>query len=98
MKNWYDIGEDDTISSGTTATVCLLKDSTKLVVAHVGDSRALICRDGAAKKLTHDHTATLKTEKVRLKDKHYDDEMMTRMNTSFYTGSNCQFKWIYQIW
>ncbi|KAI2796703.1 Protein phosphatase 1K, mitochondrial [Blomia tropicalis] len=59
-------GEDDTISSGTTATVCLLKDSTKLVVAHVGDSRALICRDGAAKKLTHDHTATLKTEKARI--------------------------------
>lgn len=50
--------------SGTTATVCLLRNSVELVVAHVGDSRALLCRNGLAQKLTFDHTAALFSEKV----------------------------------
>jgi len=32
------------VSSGCTATVCLIRDSAELAVAHVGDSRALLCR------------------------------------------------------
>lgn len=51
-------------SSGTTATVCLLRNSVELVVAHVGDSRAILCRDGKAQRLTIDHTGELKSEKV----------------------------------
>ncbi len=55
---------EDTTSSGTTATVCLLRNSIELVVAHVGDSRALLCRNGEMSRLTTDHNANLKTEKV----------------------------------
>lgn len=58
-------GENAT-TSGTTATVCLLRNSIELVLGHVGDSRALLCRNGETKKLTTDHTADLKSEKVIL--------------------------------
>jgi len=51
-------------SSGTTATVCLLRNSIELVVAHVGDSRALLCRNGVVNRLTNDHSANVKAEKV----------------------------------
>ena len=57
-------------TSGTTATVCLLHNSTKLAVAYVGDSRMFLCRDGQCIKLTNDHTANVKAEKVsNLKNK-----------------------------
>ncbi|GIY89872.1 protein phosphatase 1K, mitochondrial [Caerostris extrusa] len=56
----------DASSSGTTATVCLLRNSIELVIGHVGDSRALLCRNGETKKLTTDHTADLKSEKERI--------------------------------
>ncbi|XP_074605095.1 protein phosphatase Mn(2+)-dependent 1K-like [Brevipalpus obovatus] len=52
--------------SGTTATVCLLKNSVELVVAHVGDSRALLCRNAEARKLTFDHNPSSKSEKDRV--------------------------------
>lgn len=55
---------DGQAQSGTTATVCLLRNSVELVVGHVGDSRALLCRNGLAQKLTVDHTAELFSEKV----------------------------------
>ena len=53
-------------TSGTTATVCLLHNSTKLAVAYVGDSRMFLCRDGQCIKLTNDHTANVKAEKVSI--------------------------------
>ncbi|XP_065307281.1 protein phosphatase Mn(2+)-dependent 1K-like [Dermacentor albipictus] len=62
--NWPD---GDEASSGTTATVCLLRSSTELYVAHVGDSRALLCRSGESRRLTTDHTAGLKLEEERIK-------------------------------
>jgi protein phosphatase 1K len=40
---------------GTTATVCLILGDTELVVGHVGDSRALLCRKDTALPLTTDH-------------------------------------------
>ncbi|XP_048855818.1 protein phosphatase 1K, mitochondrial isoform X1 [Brienomyrus brachyistius] len=54
-------------SSGSTATVALLRDSFELVVASVGDSRALLCRKGKALKLTVDHTPERRDEKERIK-------------------------------
>ncbi|NWH68269.1 PPM1K phosphatase, partial [Geococcyx californianus] len=55
------------MNSGTTATVALLRDGIELVVASVGDSRALLCRKGKAMKLTIDHTPERKEEKDRIK-------------------------------
>nr|XP_006630016.1 PREDICTED: protein phosphatase 1K, mitochondrial isoform X1 [Lepisosteus oculatus] len=55
------------LSAGTTATVALLRDGIELVVASVGDSRALLCRKGKAYKLTVDHTPERKDEKDRIK-------------------------------
>ncbi|XP_051819882.1 protein phosphatase 1K, mitochondrial isoform X1 [Antechinus flavipes] len=53
--------------SGTTATVALLRDGIELVIASVGDSRALLCRKGKPIKLTTDHTPERKDEKERIK-------------------------------
>ncbi|KFO75151.1 hypothetical protein N303_09494 [Cuculus canorus] len=55
------------MNSGTTATVALLRDGIELVVASVGDSRALLCRKGKAMKLTIDHTPERREEKDRIK-------------------------------
>ncbi|XP_077132536.1 protein phosphatase Mn(2+)-dependent 1K [Ranitomeya variabilis] len=55
------------LNSGTTATVALLRDGIELVVASVGDSRALLCRKGKPVKLTIDHTPERKDEKQRIK-------------------------------
>ncbi|XP_058922836.1 protein phosphatase Mn(2+)-dependent 1K isoform X2 [Kogia breviceps] len=55
------------LTSGTTATVALLRDGIELVVASVGDSRAILCRKGKPMKLTIDHTPERKDEKERIK-------------------------------
>jgi len=54
-------------SSGSTATIAVLFD-THVVVAHVGDSRAMLCCDvdGRAFPLTLDHTPYLATEQSRI--------------------------------
>uniref|UniRef100_A0A3B5LCS2 PPM-type phosphatase domain-containing protein n=1 Tax=Xiphophorus couchianus TaxID=32473 RepID=A0A3B5LCS2_9TELE len=54
------------LRSGTTATVALLHDGIELVVASVGDSRALLCRKEHAKKLTKDHSPDRKDERKRI--------------------------------
>ncbi len=51
-------------SSGSTATICILKDSVNLFIGHVGDSRAILCRSGEARKLTTDHEPSLISERV----------------------------------
>ncbi|HEU4732821.1 MAG TPA: PP2C family serine/threonine-protein phosphatase, partial [Kofleriaceae bacterium] len=41
---------------GTTVVACLVIDPTHVVIAHVGDSRAYLLRDGRLQVLTRDHT------------------------------------------
>jgi serine/threonine protein phosphatase PrpC len=41
---------------GTTVVACLVIDSKRVVVAHVGDSRAYLLRHGRLQPLTRDHT------------------------------------------
>lgn len=57
------------LQSGTTAVTVVtrrLGDTFALYVANVGDSRAVICRDGKAIRLTIDHKPTLEEEKRRI--------------------------------
>ncbi|XP_075421682.1 protein phosphatase Mn(2+)-dependent 1K [Ascaphus truei] len=56
------------LNCGTTATVALLRDGIELVVASVGDSRALLSRKGKPLKLTIDHTPERKEEKQRIRN------------------------------
>ncbi len=41
---------------GTTAVACLVADGGRIVIGHVGDSRAYLLRDGRLQALTRDHT------------------------------------------
>lgn len=40
---------------GSTAVTAILINGQKLIVANVGDSRAVICKNGKAKQLSVDH-------------------------------------------
>jgi len=54
------------LRDGTTAVVALVQDDT-LTVAHVGDSRGVLCRaNGSAYALTEDHKPELEPEKKRI--------------------------------
>ncbi|KAB7495907.1 Protein phosphatase 1K, mitochondrial [Armadillidium nasatum] len=52
--------------TGSTCTICLLKDSLNLVIGYVGDSRALLCRRGAPRRLSDDHCPSNITERRRV--------------------------------
>ena len=54
------------LRDGTTAVVALVQDD-QLTVAHVGDSRGVLCRaNGKALALTQDHKPELEAEKKRI--------------------------------
>lgn len=48
---------------GSTAATTILINGEKLIVANVGDSRAVLCRDGVAKQITVDHNPATEKEK-----------------------------------
>lgn len=49
------VGEDHLMGMGTTLTAALIKEN-RLILAHVGDSRAYMLRDGDLTQLTDDHS------------------------------------------
>jgi len=53
-------------SSGSTATVCVIRNGAEMAVAHVGDSRALLCRKASALQLTDDHEPESAKERERI--------------------------------
>ena len=63
---------DDTIlkttvnlgKGGSTAVTAILINCHKLVVANVGDSRAVICKNGKAKQLSVDHEPSVERRDI----------------------------------
>lgn len=49
---------------GSTAVTAILINREKLVVANVGDSRAILCRNGKTKQLTVDHDPEKEKQQV----------------------------------
>lgn len=49
---------------GSTAVTAILINCQKLVVANVGDSRAIICKNGVAKQLSVDHEPSTERESI----------------------------------
>src|SRR5262249_19093884 len=41
---------------GRTVVACLVVDASRIVIGHVGDSRAYLLRDGRLQPMTRDHT------------------------------------------
>ncbi|XP_006630857.1 protein phosphatase Mn(2+)-dependent 1K-like [Lepisosteus oculatus] len=66
LQHICSLGEDPPLFVGTTATVALLRNETELVVASVGDSPAVLCREGKAESLTEDHSPRRKDERQRI--------------------------------
>lgn len=49
---------------GSTAVTAILIDAHKLVVANVGDSRAVLCKNGVAYQLSVDHEPTKEKREI----------------------------------
>lgn len=59
MEKAVDFGK-----GGSTAVTAILINCHKLVVANVGDSRAVICKNGVAKQLSVDHEPSMERERI----------------------------------
>lgn len=59
MEKSVDLGK-----GGSTAVTAILINCQKLIVANVGDSRAVICRNGIAKQLSVDHEPSAEKELI----------------------------------
>jgi len=71
FSRWFhskDKHKDLLVSSGSTATVCLIQDNYMMYIGHCGDSRAILYRDNKARRLTRDHCPTVPEERKRIKD------------------------------
>jgi len=64
-KEFLGLAERDGLSDGTTAVVALVQ-ADRLTVAHVGDSRGVLCRNGNALALTQDHKPEIAAERRRI--------------------------------
>ena len=60
------IANTEGLSDGTTALAAVIQDGTSMTIAHVGDSRGVLCRDGEAVVVTHDHKPELEEERRRI--------------------------------
>ncbi|KAJ0102786.1 hypothetical protein Patl1_04714 [Pistacia atlantica] len=52
------------VKGGSTAVTAILINCQKLVVANLGDSRAIICKNGVAKQLSIDHEPSMEKDEI----------------------------------
>lgn len=64
-RTFIDADEAITDKSGTTASIVLIKNRY-IAIAHVGDSRVVLCHGGIAVTITEDHHLDLVFEKQRI--------------------------------
>lgn len=70
VKSAYQSTDDEILEKlggsggGSTAVTAILIDGKKLIVANVGDSRAILCRNSAAKPITVDHEPQMQKDLV----------------------------------
>ncbi|KAL1299541.1 hypothetical protein HN51_044094 [Arachis hypogaea] len=50
---------------GSTAVTAILMNCQKLVIANIGDSRAVLCKKGLAKQLSEDHEPHIESEDIK---------------------------------
>ncbi|MED6208857.1 hypothetical protein PIB30_049077 [Stylosanthes scabra] len=50
---------------GSTAVTAILMNCQKLVIANIGDSRAVLCKKGLAKQLSEDHEPHTESEDIK---------------------------------
>lgn len=50
---------------GSTAVTAILINCYKLLVANIGDSRAVLCKNGVAKQLSVDHEPSIESEDIK---------------------------------
>eukprot|EP00921_Rhytidocystis_pertsovi_P002969 GHVQ01004952.1.p1 GENE.GHVQ01004952.1~~GHVQ01004952.1.p1 ORF type:complete len:486 (+),score=90.50 GHVQ01004952.1:364-1821(+) len=70
-NNFINMATKQRLSDGCTACVCLVYGPSedgflKFITANAGDSRAVLCREGKAVRLTEDHKPNLVQEKARI--------------------------------
>ncbi|KAJ1442400.1 PPM-type phosphatase domain [Sesbania bispinosa] len=53
------------VEGGSTAVTAILINCQKLVVANIGDSRAVLCKNGVAKQLSVDHEPNTESEDIK---------------------------------
>ncbi|XP_041027417.1 probable protein phosphatase 2C 28 [Juglans microcarpa x Juglans regia] len=69
IKAAYEVTDDEILGrvgsrGGSTAVTEILIDRETLIVANVGDSRAILCRNGVVKQITRDHEPTKEKQLV----------------------------------
>lgn len=50
---------------GSTAVTAILINCKRLIVANIGDSRAVLCENGVAKQLSVDHEPTIESDDIK---------------------------------
>ncbi|KAI3890160.1 hypothetical protein MKW92_037131 [Papaver armeniacum] len=76
IKRAYENTDDEILNEvvgaqgGSTAVTAILIDRKKLIVASVGDSRAVICNGGVAKQITVDHGPMKEKDEIESRGGH----------------------------
>eukprot|EP00922_Rhytidocystis_sp_ex-Travisia-forbesii_P021973 GHVS01032190.1.p1 GENE.GHVS01032190.1~~GHVS01032190.1.p1 ORF type:complete len:642 (-),score=143.10 GHVS01032190.1:427-2352(-) len=73
LEGVYRMGYSKSVKTGACC-VCVLADDTRIVVANVGDCKAVLCRKGKALPLNEQQNADCPKERLRLRRDHPDED------------------------